>query len=272
MKKTPFEKTALFNVSIKIFENEYTAIAGHTGSGKSTLIQIMSGLIKPTSGSVSIDEVGLYSDDKKSVHNARLKVGIVFQYPETQLFEETVEKDISFGPKNLGLDEVEIQNRVRHSMEIVDLPYGELKDVSPLKLSGGQQRRVAIAGVLAMNPKYLILDEPTAGLDPHAREELMQKIKSLHDKKNVTPVLITHNMDDIAKYAQRMIVLSQGKILIDDVPRKVFNSVDVLNIAGLALPSATQLLRELNSKGLNIGNNAINVDECEKFIKEFINN
>ena len=271
MKKTPFEKTALFNVNIKISENEYTAIAGHTGSGKSTLIQIMSGLIKPTLGNVCIDEIELCSGDKKSVHNARLKVGIVFQYPETQLFEETVEKDISFGPKNLGLDEMEIQNRVKNSMKTVGLPYDELKDMSPLKLSGGQQRLVAIAGVLAMSPKYLILDEPTAGLDPHARKELMQKIKSLHDNQHLTPVLITHNMDDITKYAQRMVVLSQGKILIDDVPRKVFNAVDILKNAGLALPSAARLLRELRSKGLNISSNAIDVDECEKIIKEFIN-
>ena len=269
MRKTPFEKRALSNINLKINEGEYLAIAGHTGSGKSTLIQIIAGLIKPTTGSVIIDNVNLSSKYKSDVREAKLKVGIIFQYPETQLFEETVEKDIAFGPRNLNLDETEIINRVDESLNLVGLSK-DIKSMSPFNLSGGQKRRVAIAGILAMKPKYLILDEPTAGLDPKSRNEVMNNIKLLHDKQNMTVVLVSHSMDDIAKFADRLVVLSQGKILIDAVPREVFAKTNILKIAGLTPPSPMQILLKLKSQGFNIDTNAITIDETEEIIYNFL--
>lgn len=272
MKKTPFEKIALSDINLKINEGEYLAIAGHTGSGKSTLIQLPAGLIKPTVGTVVVDDVDLNSKDKTSVRAARLKVGIVFQYPETQLFEETVEKDIAFAPKNLNLSEEEIKSRVVTSMELVGLSYDDLKDISPFKLSGGQKRRVAIAGVLAMQPKYLILDEPTAGLDPKAHRELMQNLNNLHKKQNVNIILVSHSMDDIAKFADRLVILSQGRILADGVPSEIFQNDDILQRAGLAPPSAMQYLKKLKASGLDISTNAMTIDEAEEILVKFIKN
>ena len=270
MKKTPFEKTALFDINLTINEGEFIAIAGHTGSGKSTLIQIMAGLIKSEIGEVIVDGVNLNSKDKSAVRGARLKIGIVFQYPESQLFEETVIKDIAFAPTNINLDEAEINQRVVEAMKLVGLSYDELKDVSPFNLSGGQQRRVAIAGVLAMRPKYLILDEPTAGLDPQSHKAMMQNIKILHDKHHMTIILVSHNMDDIAQFANRMIVLSQGRVIMDDTPRKIFNNSDILKAAGLAAPSVTQFLTALKANGLNITTQALTIDDCEKAIIEYL--
>ena len=270
MKKTPFEKMALSNINLKINKGEFLAIAGHTGSCKSTLIQIMSGLIKSTEGQVIIDDVDINSKDKMKIRQARLKVGIVFQYPETQLFEETVEKDIAFGPGNLNLDEKEISNRVNESMKLVELPESIKKD-SPFNLSGGQKRRVAIAGVLAMHPEYLILDEPTAGLDPKAREQMMKNIRMLHDKKNVTIILVSHNMDDIARFAERVVILNQGHIITDGSPREIFSKPDVLKNAGLTPPSATQLLLTLKAKGIEVDSNAITIDEVEQELQKFLN-
>ena len=270
MKKTPFEKTALSNINLKVDEGEYIAIAGHTGSGKSTLIQIMAGLIKTTGGKVKIDEVDLNGKNKTEIRKARLKVGIVFQYPETQLFEETVEKDIAFAPHNLNLDETEVNKRVKESMKLVGLSYEELKDKSPFNLSGGQRRRVAIAGVLAMRPKYLILDEPTAGLDPRAREQMMQNIKILHEREKVTIILVSHSMDDIARFADRVIVLNQGKILADGNPRDVFVKTDILKTAGLAPPSATQLLLKLKENGIDVNTDLITIDEAEQELEKFL--
>ena len=269
MKKTPFEKTALSNINLKVAEGEYIAIAGHTGSGKSTLIQIMAGLIKTSEGNIKIDEVDLNGKNKTEIRKARLKVGIVFQYPETQLFEETVEKDIAFAPHNLNLDETEINNRVKESMKLVGLSYEELKDKSPFNLSGGQRRRVAIAGVLAMRPKYLILDEPTAGLDPKAREQMMQNIKILHEREKVTIILVSHSMDDIARFAGRVIVLNQGKILADGNPRDVFAKTDILKTAGLAPPSSTQLLLTLKENGIDVNTDLITIDEAEQELEKF---
>jgi len=269
MKKTPFEKTALSNINLKIDEGEFVAIAGHTGSGKSTLIQIMSGLIKSPEGEVLIDDVSLDSKNKSKIRQARLKVGIVFQYPETQLFEENVEKDIAFGPRNLNLDENEIFNRVKESMKLVDLPES-IKENSPFNLSGGQKRRVAIAGVLAMRPKYLILDEPTAGLDPRAREQMMNNIKKLHDKENVTIILVSHSMDDIARFAKRILIMNQGQLLADGTPREIFSQNDILKTAGLAPPSATQFLLTLKSKGIDVETNSITIDEAERELKKFL--
>lgn len=254
MKGTPFEKNALKDISFDVAEGEVLAIAGHTGSGKSTLIQIIAGLIDLTSGSVTIDNLPVA--DKK----IRRLVGIVFQYPEHQLFEETVERDIAFAPKNFGLSDAEISARVEEAMRQVGLP-AELKTVSPFELSGGQKRRVAIAGILALKPKYLILDEPTAGLDPLAKENLLKEIFSSVKKSGVTIILVSHNMEDIARFANRVVVLAQGQILFVGTPRELFSREEILSRAGLEPPPITQLLRKLN-----LNQNALTLDEAEKII------
>ena len=242
MKKTPFEKTALQDINFKIADGDFFAIAGHTGSGKSTLIQIVAGLIDLQGGQILVD-----GEDIKN-KSARQKIGMVFQYPEHQLFEETVEKDIAFGPRNFGLTEEEISVRVNDAMKAVDLNF-ELKKVSPFELSGGQRRRVAIAGILALKPKYLILDEPTAGLDPRARKNLLSEIKKLH-KSGVTIILVSHSMEDIAKFANKVLVLAQGKILFQGKPRELFKQTEILNQAGLEVPEMIKLIRELKLGGV----------------------
>ena len=254
MKGTPFEKTALENISFNVAAGEVLAIAGHTGSGKSTLIQIIAGLIDLMGGSVTIDNLPV--NDKK----IRRLVGIVFQYPEHQLFEETVESDIAFGPKNFGLSDAEISARVEEAMRQVGL-NAALKKVSPFELSGGQRRRVAIAGILALKPKYLILDEPTAGLDPLAKENLLKEIFGEIKKSGVTIILVSHNMEDIARFANRVVVLAQGKILFVGSPRELFAQEKILARAGLEPPPITQLLRTLN-----ISEQALTLDEAEKII------
>jgi len=254
MKGTPFEKTALENISFDVAAGEVLAIAGHTGSGKSTLIQIIAGLIDLMDGSVTIDNLPV--NDKK----IRRLVGIVFQYPEHQLFEETVESDIAFGPKNFGLSDAEISARVKEAMRQVGLDAA-LKKVSPFELSGGQRRRVAIAGILALKPKYLILDEPTAGLDPLTKENLLKEIFSEIKKSGVTIILVSHNMEDIARFANRVVVLAQGKILFIGSPRELFAQEKILARAGLEPPPITQLLRTLN-----ISEQALTLDEAEKII------
>ena len=254
MKKTPFEKTALKNISFTVNEGDFFAIAGHTGSGKSTLIQIISGLIDLQSGTVEVDGGKI----------ERGKIGMVFQYPEHQLFEETVEKDIAFGPRNFGLSEEEISKRVAEAMQQVGLS-SELKNVSPFELSGGQRRRVAIAGILALKPKYLILDEPTAGLDPKAKKNLLAEIKKLH-KSGVTIIFVSHSMEDIANLANRVTVLAQGEILFDGTPRKLFGQEKILQQAGLMPPPITQLMQELNRAGLQVSTEIITLDEAEKEI------
>lgn len=258
MKKTPFEKTALENISFKIFEKDFLAIAGHTGSGKSTLIQIIAGLTELQSGEVLVD------DESIKNKSARKKIGIVFQYPEYQLFEETVEKDIGFGPKNFGLSDEEISARVDEAMRQVGL-NSEIKNLSPFELSGGQKRRVAIAGILALKPKYLILDEPTAGLDPLAKKNLLAEIKKLH-KSGVTVIFVSHAMEDIANLANRVTVLARGKILFDDTPRKLFAQEEILNRAGLLPPPITQTMLELQKVGLKVSSEIITIDEAEKEI------
>lgn len=254
MTGTPFEKTALKNISFDAAEGEVLAIAGHTGSGKSTLIQLIAGLIKLTGGAITID--GLNVTDKK----IRRLVGIVFQYPEHQLFEETVGKDIAFGLKNFGVNELEISARVDEAMRQVDLD-ASLKDVSPFELSGGQRRRAAIAGILVLKQKYLILDEPTAGLDPRAKENLLREIFGSVKKSGVTIILVSHNMEDIARFADRVIVLAQGKNLFTGTPRELFARDDILSRAGLEPPPVTKLLRTLN-----INETALTLDEAEQLI------
>ena len=207
MEKTPYEKMALDDVSLTIEEGSFTAIAGHTGSGKSTLMQHINGLLTPDKGMVHIDGIDINKKNKVAF-TARRSVGLVFQYPEQQLFEETVAKDIAFGPKNFGLSEDEIKERVKDAMEFVELDYEEYKDKSPFELSGGQMRRVAIAGIIALKPKYLVLDEPTAGLDPQLKANLLNKIKKLHSKEKMTIIMVSHNMDDIAKLADKVAVMN----------------------------------------------------------------
>lgn len=260
---TPFEKVALREINFSVSEGEFLAIAGHTGSGKSTLIQIISGLIDLQTGAVEVDGESI------GVQTARRKIGIVFQYPEQQLFEETVAKDIAFGPRNFGLAEAEISKRVEEAMKFVGLELS-LKDVSPFELSGGQKRRVAIAGILALKPKYLVLDEPTAGLDPKARRNLLAEIKKLH-RAGVTIIFVLHSMEDIANLASRVVVLAQGKILFDGEPRKLFAQEKILDAAGLLPPPVTQLMLELRRAGLSVDAGTITLDEAEREILRHLN-
>lgn len=262
---TPFEKTALDNVSFEINDGEFIGLIGHTGSGKSTLIQHLNGLLKPTSGEIYIDNECITSKgvDLKKI---RQLVGLVFQYPEHQLFEETVYKDVSYGPKNLGLDEEEIDKRVKWALNIVGIDYDKYKDVSPFDLSGGQKRRVAIAGVIAMQPKVLILDEPTAGLDPKGRDEILQNIKNLHKKSKMTIILVSHSMDDVAELADKLIVMYRGKNIIQGTPKEVFRNVETLESIGLAVPQVKYLVQSLNKNGFNLNEDIITVKEAKDAI------
>lgn len=263
MAGTPFEMKALDNVSIKIEDGEFVALIGHTGSGKSTLIQHINGLLKPTSGQIIIDGIDI-TDKKIKLAGIRKKVGLVFQYSEYQLFEETIEKDIAFGPKNLGLTEDEVDKRVKRAMNMVGLDYEMYKDVSPFDISGGQKRRVAIAGVVAMEPKVLILDEPTAGLDPKGRDEILYNIKELKKEYNMTIILVSHSMEDVAKLSSRIIVMQNGKVILDGEPKEVFKQVDLLENVGLAVPQVTYLIRELRKKGFDISDEIYTIDEAKR--------
>ena len=263
MKGTPFEKKAIDNVTLEIKDGEFIALIGHTGSGKSTLIQHINGLLKPDSGKIIIDNVDITSKNIK-LSNIRKKVGLVFQYPEYQLFEETVEKDIAFGPKNLGLGEEEINSKVKRAMNIVGLDYKKYKDKSPFELSGGQKRRVAIAGVVAMEPKVLILDEPTAGLDPKGRDDILSNIVDLHREYNMTIILVSHSMEDVAKVASRILVMHNGKCILDGEPAKVFKEIDTLESVGLAVPQVTYLVKRLRDKGFNISEDIFTVEQAKK--------
>jgi energy-coupling factor transport system ATP-binding protein len=263
MPKSPFEKVALDNVSLDIENGEFVALIGHTGSGKSTLIQHFNGLLEATSGKIVVDGIDI-TDKKAKLTNIRKKVGLVFQYPEYQLFEETIAKDIEFGPRNLGLPEEEIQSRVIKSMEMVGLDYETYKDKSPFDLSGGQKRRVAIAGVIAMQPTTLILDEPTAGLDPKGRDDILAQISKLHKDYNMTIIIVSHSMEDVAKIAQRIIVMNDGKVALQGTPAEVFKEVETLEKIGLGVPQVTYLVRELRKKGFNISDNVFTIDEAKK--------
>lgn len=248
MQGGPFEKTALDNINLEINDGEFIGIIGHTGSGKSTLIQLLNGLLKPTSGSIEIAGYTL-TDRKTRLRDVRFDVGLVMQYPEYQLFEETVFKDIAFGPKNMGLDEDEIKSRVEFAANIVGLPP-ELLEKSPFDLSGGQMRRAAIAGVLAMEPKVLILDEPTAGLDPGGRDEILYKIKDMHERMNMTVLLVSHSMEDVAKLADRILVMNGGRREMFDTPSKVFEKAGRLSEIGLNVPQVTRVADGLRKLGM----------------------
>lgn len=263
MPKSPFEKVALDNVSLDIADGEFLALIGHTGSGKSTLIQHFNGLLEATSGKIVVDGVDI-TDKKAKLTNIRKKVGLVFQYPEYQLFEETIAKDIEFGPRNLGLSEDEIHNRVIKSMEMVGLDYETYKDKSPFDLSGGQKRRVAIAGVIAMQPTTLILDEPTAGLDPKGRDDILAQISKLHKDYNMTIIIVSHSMEDVANIAERIIVMNDGKVALQGTPAEVFKEVETLEKIGLGVPQVTYLVRELRKRGFNISDNIFTIDEAKK--------
>ena len=264
--KTPFEKLALDNIDLTIKKGEFVGIIGHTGSGKSTLIQHFNGILKPTSGDVFIGDMNT-KDKELAKSGLRYKIGLVFQYPEYQLFEETIEKDIAFGPKNMGLSEGEVKERVKEAMEIVGLDYEAKKDKSPFEISGGQKRRVAIAGILAMKPDILILDEPTAGLDPKGRDELFFQIKRLYEKNNITIVLISHSMEDVAKLVNRIIIMKNGHIHLDKSTKEAFSDVDDLKKVGLNVPQITELMDILRKKGHHFSKNILTVDEAFKEIK-----
>ena len=247
---TPFQHQALENVSFSVARGEFIGIIGHTGSGKSTLMQQLNGLLKPTSGKVLLDGQDIWSD-KKLTRQARFRVGLVFQYPEYQLFEETVYKDIAFGPKNMGLKEEEIDRRVREAAAIVGLTDAQLQ-VSPFDLSGGQKRRVAIAGVLAMEPEVLILDEPTAGLDPVGRAEILQNIEDYRRSHNATIMMVSHSMDDVARLTDRLLVLNGSHLAMDGTPAEVFARAEELVGMGLNIPQVTRVFLELKKLGLDV--------------------
>ena len=262
---TPFEHQALHDVSFSVSRGEFIGIIGHTGSGKSTLMQQLNGLLKPTSGKILLDGKDIWSD-KKLTRQARFRVGLVFQYPEYQLFEETVYKDIAFGPKNMGLKAEEIDRRVREAAAIVGLTEAQL-EVSPFDLSGGQKRRVAIAGVIAMEPEVLILDEPTAGLDPVGREEILKNIEDYRRKHNATIMMVSHSMDDVARLTDRLLVMNGSHLAMDGTPAEVFTRAEELVEMGLNIPQVTRVFLELKRLGLDV-EPVYTIDQAVKVLKE----
>ena len=265
---TPFEKNAVENVSLEIEEGELVGIIGHTGSGKSTLIQHFNGLMKPTSGKVFIDGQDIWDKDCK-IRDIRFKVGLVFQYPEYQIFEETVYKDIAFGPKNMGLDDEEIDRRIHETAELVGLKKENLQK-SPFELSGGQKRRVAIAGVMAMEPKVLILDEPTAGLDPKGRDKILGQIKEYHQQKKSTVLLVSHSMEDVAKFASKILVMNKAGVFCYDDPPNVFKRADELTKIGLSVPQITRVFMQLKQMGIDIRTDVYTNEFAVKTITEYV--
>ena len=261
---TPFEHKALDDISFSVEGGEFIGIIGHTGSGKSTLMQQLNGLLKPTSGTVLLDGQDIWSD-KKLTRQARFRVGLVFQYPEYQLFEETVYKDIAFGPKNMGLSPEEVDRRVREAAGFVGLTEQQL-EVSPFDLSGGQKRRVAIAGVIAMEPEVLILDEPTAGLDPVGRSEILGNIQSYRKAKNATIMMVSHSMEDVARLTDRLLVMNGSKLAMDAPPAQVFTHAEELTQMGLNIPQVTQVFLELKKLGLDV-KNVYTIDQAAAEIK-----
>lgn len=262
MRGTPYERTAIQMINLTIKRGEFVGIIGHTGSGKSTLVQHLNGLLKPVSGEVSIDGININSKSAEA-KTARQKVGMVFQYPEHQLFEETVYADIAFGPRNYGLAEPEIEQRVRKALEFVRLDYGMFAKRSPFQLSGGQMRRVAIAGVIALEPEYLVLDEPSAGLDPRGRDEIFGQIVELYKQTGIAVVLVSHNMEDIVRMADRLVVMNQGTVMLEGTPLDIFrHKRDILQSAGVDVPHITALLGKLKARGLAVDDSATTVKDA----------
>ena len=260
-KNQPTEQVALEDISFNCDDGSFVAIIGHTGSGKSTLLQHLNGLLKPESGHIFIGDIDITAPDVKMV-DIRKRIGLVFQYPEYQLFEETVAKDVAFGPKNLGLDEEEIQSRVREAIELVGLDYDSVAERSPFELSGGQKRRAAIAGVIAMRPEVLILDEPTAGLDPKSHRDVLDMIETVHNKTGNITILVSHNMTDVARLADRIIVIDSGRMIMEGTPKEVFGQSDILKQAGLDLPPVTEFTEELRSRGFDISETILDADNA----------
>lgn len=263
---TAYQINALKDINLKIGDGEFIGIIGHTGSGKSTLMQHMNGLMKATSGNIYFNGQDIYDQDF-DLRELRSRVGLVFQYPEHQLFETTIFDDVCFGPKNQGLSKDEAGLRAFEALKQVGMPE-ELYYQSPFDLSGGQKRRVAIAGVLAMKPEVLILDEPTAGLDPAGRDEILDLIARMHRERKITVMLVSHSMEDVAKYVQRIIVMNQGSVMFDDTPREVFKHYRELEQVGLAAPQVTYLMHELREKGLNVNVEATTVEEARESLLE----
>ena len=264
---TPFEKTAVDHVDLEIEAGSFVGIIGHTGSGKSTLIQHLNGLLRPTEGKVLLDGVDIWAD-KSKMRQMRFRVGLVFQYPEYQIFEETVAKDIAFGPRNMGLAEEEVHARVQETAAIVGLSEEILKQ-SPFLLSGGQKRRVAIAGVMAMRPEVLILDEPTAGLDPRGREEILQEIQAYHNQTGATILLVSHSMEDVARHAKKILVMNAGKVFCYDTVANVFRRSQELQAIGLAVPQITRICDALRAKGVPLTDDIFTVEQAKQQLLEW---
>lgn len=267
-KGMPNESIALEDISFEVEDGSFLGIIGHTGSGKSTLLQHLNGLLKPTEGNIVIGDVDITSPEVSMVE-IRKRIGLVFQYPEYQLFEETVAKDVAFGPKNLGLSQEEIDERVKEAIELVGLDYEAIKDRSPFELSGGQKRRVAIAGVVAMRPEVLILDEPTAGLDPKAHKDVLKMVETVHEKTGNIIILVSHNMADIARMSDKVLVIDGGHKVMMGTPKEVFSQKEVLSKVGLDLPPITQLTEELRKNGVAIEETILSVDEAAEQIANY---
>lgn len=258
---TPFERNAVEHINLAVMPGEFVGIIGHTGSGKSTLIQHLNGLLKPTEGHIYLDGVDIW-EKPKEIRKVRFQVGLVFQYPEYQLFEETIYKDIAYGPKNMGLSQTEIDKRVREAAAFVGIGE-ELLEKSPFELSGGQKRRVAIAGVLAMEPKVLVLDEPSAGLDPRGRESIMAQLQNYHEKMGTTVLMVSHSMEEVAKNADRIVVLNSGHNYMEGTPRQVFARAAELEQVGLDVPLVTKIAEELKRRGLPVDDDVYTVEELQ---------
>ena len=263
---TPFCRSAVDGVSMEIYEGEFLGIIGHTGSGKSTLIQHLNGLLQPTSGKIYLEDRDIWAEPKK-IRDVRFQVGLVFQYPEYQLFEETVYMDVAFGPKNMGLDEKEIDRRVRASLRFVGLGE-DMLEKSPFDLSGGQKRRVAIAGVIAMEPKVLILDEPSAGLDPAGRRSMLENIRAYHKERGTTVVMVSHSMDEVAENVDRIVVLADAGVVMSGTPHEVFSRAQELMDVGLNVPQVTQVAMELKRRGVDIDPAVYTVADLRRALNE----
>lgn len=270
-KGMPSESVALDDVSFTAEDGQFIGIIGHTGSGKSTLLQHLNGLLKPDEGTVTVGNVNI-TQPGISMVEIRKCIGLVFQYPEYQLFEETVAKDVAFGPKNLGLSETEIEERVKEAIELVGLDYETVKDRSPFELSGGQKRRVAIAGVVAMRPEVLILDEPTAGLDPKAHKDVLNMVEEVHRRTGNITIFVSHNMADIARLSDKILVIHNGKLVTKGSPKEVFSQKETLRSVGLDLPPVTEFTEGLRERGINLSATILDVDEAAAQIAEYLKN
>ena len=268
-KGNPDAKIALKDVSFSINEGEILGVIGHTGSGKSTMLQHLNGLLKPDSGQIIIGDIDI-TDEKVKMTEIRKRVGLVFQYPEYQLFEETVAKDVAFGPKNLGMSDDEIDKTVRKSLEMVGLSYDEIADRSPFELSGGQKRRVAIAGVIAMKPEVLILDEPTSGLDPYAHQEVLNMIRKIHKESTGIIIFVSHNMRDVANMADKVLVMDRGSVVAFDSPDEIFKKREMLRNIGLSTTPSAVLFDKLDDRGIHIESGAVRIDDVEEALFRYL--